>query len=133
VRRSSRAGTWPRRSAIAGSRPSREPRLASALAPLEPIVRRRAAEERLARAAVELARRNEALEDFAALVAHELKAPLYAALASGDASGCVAQALDVVETVLELAHAEADQADEPSAVLHRAVEDLGAVGLDVTA
>jgi signal transduction histidine kinase len=112
----------------------REPRLAGALAPLEPIVRRRAAEERIARAAVELARRNEALEDFAALVAHELKAPLHAALASGDPSGCVAQALDVVETLLELARAEAGAADEPAGdVLGRAVADLGAGRVEVTA
>jgi signal transduction histidine kinase len=111
----------------------REPRLAAALAPLEPIVRRRAAEERLARVAVELGRRNEALEDFAALVAHELKGPLHAALASGDASGCVGQALAVVETLLEAARADADAADEPSVALDRAVEDLGADDLEVTA
>src|SRR5262245_26384847 len=111
----------------------REQRLAAALAPLEPIVRRRSAEERLARAAVELARRNEALEDFAALVAHELKAPLHAALASGDASGCVGHALDVVEALLAIARVDAEATDEPRAVLGRAVDDLGAGGLEVTA
>ena len=47
----------------------------SVLTSLTPIVRRRAAEERLARTTVQLAQRNEALEDFAALVAHELKTP----------------------------------------------------------
>src|SRR5262245_15347823 len=59
----------------------------SALASLAPIIRRRAAEERLARTAIELAQRNEALEDFAALVAHELKTPLGAALVADDPSG----------------------------------------------
>jgi signal transduction histidine kinase len=111
----------------------REPRLTAALAPLEPIVRRRASEERLARVAVELARRNEALEDFAALVAHELKGPLHAALASGDASGCVGQALHVVETLLEVTRADGEAADEPIAALDRAIEDLGAGDLEVTA
>jgi signal transduction histidine kinase len=111
----------------------REPGLAALLAPLEPIIRRRAAEERLAHVAVALARRNEGLEDFASLVAHELKAPLHAALASGDASGCVGQALEVVEALLEIACADADTADEATAVLDRAVGDLGAGRLEVTA
>jgi signal transduction histidine kinase len=112
----------------------REPRLAAALAPLERIVRRRAAEERLARVAVDLARRNEALEDFAALVAHELKAPLHAALVAGDASGCVSHALDVVETLLEVARAAGDAAIEPTDdVLRHAVADLGAGRVEVTA
>jgi signal transduction histidine kinase len=111
----------------------REPRLAAVLAQLEPIVRRRAAEERLAHVAVALARRNEALEDFAALVAHELKAPLHAALASGDASGCVGQALEVVEALLEVACVDAEAVDEATTVLKRAVDDLGAGRLEITA
>jgi signal transduction histidine kinase len=57
-----------------------DPQIESALTSLTPILRRRAAEERLARTTIQLARRNEALEDFAALVAHELKTPLQAAL-----------------------------------------------------
>ena len=77
--------------------------LASALAPLMPILRRRRAEERLAQTAVRLARSNEALEDFAALVAHELKTPLQAALVAGDASSPLEQALDLVDALLEAA------------------------------
>jgi signal transduction histidine kinase len=83
-----------------------DPRLRSALLSLAPIVRRRAAEERLARTTVQLARRNEALEDFAALVAHELKTPLQGALVADDPSSAVEQALDLVDSLLEAAQNE---------------------------
>ena len=51
----------------------------------------------------QLARQNEALEDFAALVAHELKTPLLAALVADDPSGPVKEALDLVDELLEAA------------------------------
>src|SRR6478672_11450196 len=51
----------------------------------------------------QLARRNEALEDFAALVAHELKTPLHAALLADDPSRLVDEALDLVDELLEAA------------------------------
>jgi len=51
----------------------------------------------------QLARRNEALEDFAALVAHELKTPLQAALLADDPSKLVEEALDLVDELLESA------------------------------
>ena len=83
-----------------------DPHLASGLAPLMPILRRRRAEERLAQTAVRLARTNEALEDYASLVAHELKAPLHAALVAPDPSRSLEQALDLVEALLEAARSE---------------------------
>ena len=52
------------------------PQLSAAVSRLAPVLRRRWTEERLAQQAVQLARRNQALGDFAALVAHELKTPL---------------------------------------------------------
>jgi len=103
--------------------------LASALSTAAPIIRRRAAEERLARASMELARRNQALEDFAALVAHELKTPLHAALLAEDPSRHVEEALDRVEALLEAAVLEGGServfvsAEE---CLDQAVEDVGA-------
>lgn len=51
----------------------------------------------------ELLRRNEALEDFAALVAHELKTPLHAALFADDPSKLVEEAIDLVDELLEAA------------------------------
>ncbi len=105
-----------------------EPEIASALMTAAPIIRRRAAEERLARTAIDLARRNEALEDFAALVAHELKTPLQAALLADDPSRHLEDALDLVEALLEAARSEPSERVFVSAekCLDQAVEDVGA-------
>jgi signal transduction histidine kinase len=112
-----------------------EPHLASTLAPLGRIVRRRRAEEALSQMTTDLARRNEALEDFAALVAHELKTPLHAALVADDASGLVEQALELVDTLLEAAQTEASSGSVASVEesLALAVRDVGGGDLDVTA
>jgi signal transduction histidine kinase len=105
-----------------------EPEIASALMTAAPIIRRRAAEERLARTAIDLARRNDALEDFAALVAHELKTPLQAALLADDPSRYVEDALDLVDALLEAARSETSERIFVSAetCLDQAVEDVGA-------
>jgi signal transduction histidine kinase len=69
-----------------------------------------AAIERLADAVMRLARRNEALEDFAALVAHELKSPLEAALLGDDPRRWIVSALDLVESLLQAGRASTDGA-----------------------
>ena len=86
-------------------------------------------EERLARATMELARRNEALEDFASLVAHELKTPLLAALSTDDPSSAIEQALDLVDNLLEAARAEKAAAafTSPADLLEELV-----AGVDIT-
>jgi signal transduction histidine kinase len=84
----------------------RDPETDAALRALAPVFRHRAAEERLERTAIRLARRNQALEDFAALVAHELKTPLHAALVAPDPASFVEDALDLVDTLLEAAQTE---------------------------
>jgi signal transduction histidine kinase len=111
----------------------RDPRLAPALAGVVPILRRRCAEERLACATTKLARRNQALEEFATLVAHELKTPLHAALVADDPSREVERALELVDSLLEAAH-EARQRPSASAAacLEQALQDLGAIDLEVT-
>jgi signal transduction histidine kinase len=104
-----------------------DPEIESALMSVAPILRRRAAEERLARTTVQLAQRNEALEDYAALVAHELKTPLHAALIADDPSRPVEEALHLVEALLEAAQNESDRAfASPAESLDQALEDLGA-------
>jgi len=105
-----------------------DPQIDSAVSSLAPIVRRRTAEEQLARTTVELARRNAALEDFAALVAHELKTPLQAALVADDPSSPVEDALDLVDALLEAAQTEAAERTFSSVeeCLDHAVEDLRA-------
>jgi signal transduction histidine kinase len=112
----------------------RDPRADSVVAAVLPVIRRRYAEARLADTALELARRNEALEDFAALVAHELKAPLHAALAADDPSRWVQHAIDLVDALLEAAHEPAPVGLAlPAVCLDQAVRDLGAVDVEVTA
>ena len=98
----------------------------SALISLAPIIRRRAAEERLARTTIQLAQRNEALEDFAALVAHELKTPLETALAADDPSGPVEDAILLVDALLEASRSQPGEETFASVAecLERAVEDL---------
>jgi signal transduction histidine kinase len=115
-----------------------DPQIESVLTALMPILRRRAAEERLARTTIQLARRNEALEDFAALVAHELKAPLQAALVADDPSSPVEDALDLVDDLLLAAQGESEQRVFSSVAesLAQVGEDLGAgieIGADVAA
>jgi signal transduction histidine kinase len=111
-----------------------DPQVTSALMSVTPIVRRRAAEERLERTAIQLARRNVALEDFAALVAHELKTPLQAALVADDPSSSLEDALDLVETLLEAAQNESGEMTFASVAesLDQAVEDLH-VEVEITA
>jgi signal transduction histidine kinase len=72
-----------------------------------PLARRRLADEELARRLVSLIRRNEALDDFASLVAHELKGSLLTASSDGDA---VARALALVDELLAVARTEGEPA-----------------------
>jgi signal transduction histidine kinase len=105
-----------------------------ALAVVVPILRRRWAEEGLTRAVMSLTRRNEALEEFAALVAHELKTPLQAALIADDAHGAVEDAVELVESLLEAAR---DSPEAPFAsaggCLDQVLQDLGVVDAEVSA
>src|SRR5262245_39549354 len=104
-----------------------DPSIESALRSLTPIVRRRSSEERLARTTIQLARRAEALEDFAALVAHELKTPLQAALVADEPQGPVEDALLLVEDLLEAAQQGSGQGSFASVAecLDHAAHDLG--------
>jgi signal transduction histidine kinase len=111
-----------------------DPRLPTAVAGVAPIIRRRYAEERLARAAMQLARRNQALEEFATLVAHELKTPLQAALVADDASRQIERALDLVDSLLEAVHEPRERRFASVArCLEQALQDLGAREIEVTA
>ena len=104
--------------------------LDAALTALTPVIRRRAAERRLSQFAVQLARRNEALEDFAALVAHELKNPLQAALVADVPSRPVEDALALVDKLLEAARSESGPAELTSVEepLAQALEDIAEIG-----
>jgi signal transduction histidine kinase len=101
-------------------------RVESALTSLAPIIRRRAAEERLARTTIQLAQRNEALEDFAALVAHELKTPLETALVADDPSRSVEDAILLVDALLEASRSQPSEETFAAVAecLEQAVDDL---------
>jgi signal transduction histidine kinase len=111
------------------------PQLRAAVSRLAPVLRRRWTEERLAQQAVQLARRNQALEDFAALVAHELKTPLQLAHLQHDPLVEVDRALELVDALLEAARAESAAQVCASAAdcLDEALRDLGPITVEVTA
>jgi len=98
-----------------------------------PLLRRLWTEEQLAKHVALLARKNEALEDFAALVAHELKSPLYAALRHAGPSSAVEEALAVVDSILEVARTESAPGNSAPAArcLEEALNDLGQIDADV--
>src|SRR5262249_15714231 len=123
-----RAGMLVFHGTVAGAR------IESALSALTPIIRRRAAEERLARTTIELAQRNEALEDFSALVAHELKTPLLSALVANDPSKPVEDAILLIDALLEASRSRPGETAFASVTesLEQAVEDLRAE-IEVTA
>ena len=91
--------------------------------------------ELLAEQVSALARRNEALEDFAWLVAHELKAPLHAALLAGEGSYQVERALDLIDALLEFARTEPASVAYSSPVdsLAGALLDLGETAAQIEA
>jgi signal transduction histidine kinase len=109
--------------------------LAAGLQALAPLLRRLRADERLATKAGELLRRNEMLDEFAGLVAHELKTPLHEALLADDASEPLHEALDLVDALLRTARdARQFEASESLAgCLDAVVRDLGGrtAGLEI--
>lgn len=110
------------------------PELSAAVSRLAPVLRRRWTEERLAQQAVRLARHNQALGDFAALVAHELKTPLELARLQDDPSVGVERALELVDVLLEAAYAESATQGCASVAdcLEEALRDLGPIAAEVT-
>jgi len=110
--------------------------LAAGLQALLPLLRRLRADETLASKAGELLRRNEMLDEFAGLVAHELKTPLHEALLAEDASQLLTEALDLVDALLRTARDARpfDPDESPAGCLDAVVSDLGARadGLEIT-
>ena len=102
--------------------------LAAALQALLPLLRRLRADETLAAKAGELVRRNEVLDEFAGLVAHELKTPLHEALLAEDASHPLQEALDLVDALLRTTRdaRQLDGGESPAGSLDAVVRELGA-------
>jgi signal transduction histidine kinase len=112
----------------------RAPELVLPVTRAVPLLRRLWTEEQLSKHVALLARKNEALEDFAALVAHELKSPLYALRHTGPSSD-VEQALAIVDSILEIARTEpaAGASAQVAACLEEALGDLGEIDAQVVA
>jgi signal transduction histidine kinase len=110
--------------------------LKAGLRALSPLLRRMQADEMLAVKTGELLRRNEALEEFASFVAHELKTPLHEALVADDASKPLNEALDLVDALLRSARdaRPLTEGESPADSLETVVRELGerAAGLEVT-
>jgi len=89
--------------------------------------------EHLAEHAARLARKNEALEDFAALVAHDVKSSLLSVLTSDEPRKVLMRALEIVDSIL--AATRADRADGDAAqgadCVRQAAADLGDIRAEV--
>jgi signal transduction histidine kinase len=94
-------------------------------APVPPARHPYATADRLAEHAARLARRTEALEDHAALLAHEVKSSLLSALHGDDLRLGVIDTLELVDSILAAVHAEASGSGSASTVdcLRQAVAD----------
>jgi signal transduction histidine kinase len=92
-------------------------------------------EEQLVEQVTRLARRTEALDDFAALVAHDVKSSLLAALRGDDPREGLTLALELVDSILEAVRA--DQGGTGVApvakCLQQAIADLGDSRIEIVA
>jgi signal transduction histidine kinase len=102
---------------------------------LVPVVRRRWADEQLVQQVARLARRNQGLDDFAALVAHELKTLLRTVHLLDDPQEGLARASELIDAVLEAARADGSRrvAAAPAQSLADALSDLGLLEANVVA
>ena len=92
-------------------------------------------EEQLTEHVVRLARKTEALDDFAGLVAHDVRSSLLVALRDDDPRAGLARALELVDSILE--SVRADQGGNGVARLadcvQKAIADLGASHTEIVA
>jgi len=102
-----------------------------AIARLGPVLRQRWTVERLAEHAAQLARKNEALEDFAGLVAHDVRSSLMSALISDAPRESLMRALELVDSILEAVRADGADGVAAADSVHQAVADLGDIDAEV--
>jgi signal transduction histidine kinase len=84
-------------------------------------------EEQLAEHVARLARKTEALDDFAALVAHDVKSSLLGALRDEDPRAGLTRALELVDSILEAVRADRDGSGvaQLEDCVQKAMGDLG--------
>lgn len=100
---------------------------------MQAIATRTSTEEQLAEHAARLARKTEALDDFAGLLAHDVKATLTAALREEDPREGLVRALELVDSILEVVRADEGVAGEADLAicLRQAVADLGPTATEI--
>jgi signal transduction histidine kinase len=102
---------------------------------MEATATQRTTEEQLAEHVARLARKTEALDDFAALVAHDVKSSLLGALREEDPRAGLARALELVDSILTAVRT--DQAGTGVARLadcvQQAIADLGESHIEIVA
>ncbi len=101
--------------------------LVSTLGILRPLLRLCWRSEQLAAHASRLARRTEALDDVAGLVAHDVKSSLIGALRDEDPREGLTRALELVDSILEAARADLGSAGvaDVASCTQQAIGDLG--------
>jgi signal transduction histidine kinase len=92
-------------------------------------------EELLAEHAARLARRAEALDDFAGLVAHDVRSALITALRDTDPRAGLGRALKLVDSILEAVRADQGTAGvaQLAECVHQAIGDLGDLHIEIVA
>jgi signal transduction histidine kinase len=92
-------------------------------------------EEQLVEHVVRLARKTEALDDFAGLVAHDLKSSLVTALRDDDPRGGLTRALELVDSILETVRVDpaATHVAQLAECVPRAIADLGDARVEIVA
>jgi signal transduction histidine kinase len=102
---------------------------------MQATVRQMSTEDQLVEHVARLARKTEALDDFAGLVAHDVKSSLLGALRDDDPREGLTRALELVDSILEAVRA--DQGGTGVARLadcvQRAIADLGVSGTEIVA
>jgi signal transduction histidine kinase len=103
------------------------PGLKLEIARLRPLLHHWWTAERLAEHAARLARENRALEDFAALVAHDVKSSLATASRNDELRESLKPALEIVDSILDAMYADraGGGVASPAECVQQAVSDLG--------
>jgi signal transduction histidine kinase len=101
--------------------------LVATLGILRPLLRLRSRGDQLAAHASRLARRTEALDDVAGLVAHDVRSSLIAALRNEDPREGLTRALHLVDSILEAARADlgSSRISDIASCTQQAIADLG--------
>jgi signal transduction histidine kinase len=92
-------------------------------------------EEQLAGHVARLARKTEALDDFAGLVAHDVRSTLLAALRGDDPRDAVARSLELVDSILEAVRTDlaASGVARVAECTQLAIRDLGEIDVEIVA